>query len=82
MQLAKVFIHFKDGVLDPQGTAVKASLLNSGYEAIKDLRAGKLFEIKLDTDNKSDAEALVKQICEKLLVNPVIEDYEFEILEA
>ena len=80
MKLAKVYIYFKDGVLDPQGAAVKTSLLDSGYDGVKELKVGKLLEIKLDVKNEKDAEVLVKEMCEKLLVNPVIEDYKFEIL--
>jgi len=82
MKLVKITTYFKDGVLDPQGTAIKEKLLDSGYEAVKELKAGKVFEITLDVEDEEKARALVKEICKKLLVNPVIEDYKFEIVEA
>ena len=82
MKLAKVTISFKDGVLDPQEAAVKAKLLESGYKAIKEMKQLKQFEIKLNVENEEEAEVIVREICEKFLANPVIEDYKFEIMEV
>jgi len=73
----KVQVHttLKEGVLDPQGKAVKSALDNLGFTGIKKIKQGKLFDIDLDTDNKEEAEKLTKEICKVLLANMVIEDY-------
>jgi len=76
---AKIHVRFKSGVLDPQGTTVKGALKHLGFENVEDVRIGKLIEIKLDTADEKDAEERVKAMCEKLLANPVIEDYSFEL---
>ncbi len=65
----------KKDVLDPQGKVVGQTLKNMGYKNIIDVRQGKYFEIELENTDKDSAEKLVKEICEKLLTNVVIEDY-------
>lgn len=82
MFLAKVYINYKTGVLEPQGSAIKATISDSGFDNVKDVQSGKFYEVKIDVQNKAQAEATVKKLCETVLVNPVIEDYEFEIMEA
>jgi phosphoribosylformylglycinamidine synthase len=81
MYLAKIYVRFKAGVLDPQGTAIKGALKHLGFETVEDVRVGKLIEIKLKTGDRREAEFQIKDMCEKLLANPVIEDYHFEIME-
>lgn len=76
---ARIHVRFKSGVLDPQGTAIKGALKHLGFEDVEDVRVGKLIEIKLDAASKKDAEGQIKAMCEKLLANPVIEDYSFEL---
>ena len=77
----KIFISFKEGVLDPQGKAVERSLHSLGYQEIRDVRMGKYLEIELETSSREAAEARIREMCDKLLANPVIEDYRFEIQE-
>ena len=77
-----VYITYKDGVLDPQGKAVEQSLHSMGYGGVEEVRMGKYLEFKLNASSRSEVEAQVQQMCEKLLANPVIEDYRFEIEEA
>ena len=78
--LAKIYVTLKRGVLDPQGKAVQHSLESLGYNEVKDIRLGKYMEVRLDDMNGDEAEARIQQMCEKLLANPVIEDYRFEII--
>ena len=76
---AKVFVTLKKGVLDPQGKAVGDALASMGYSEVKGLRIGKFIEVELDTSSKQDAEKSLKEMCEKLLANTVVEDYRVEI---
>jgi len=66
-------------VLDPQGKAVERSLHTLGYQEVRDVRMGKYLEIELDAASRGAAEARLREMCDKLLANPVIEDYRFEI---
>jgi phosphoribosylformylglycinamidine synthase subunit PurS len=75
----KIFVSFKDGVLDPQGKAVERSLHSLGYQEVRDVRMGKYMEIEMEAPSRQTAEARVREMCDKLLANPVIEDYKFEI---
>jgi len=75
----KIFVLFKDGVLDPQGKAVERSLHTLGYQEVRDVRMGKYFEIELQAGSRQGVEARIREMCDKLLANPVIEDYRFEI---
>jgi phosphoribosylformylglycinamidine synthase PurS subunit len=77
----KIFISFKDGVLDPQGKAVERSLHSLGYEEVRDVRMGKYLEIELEASSREAAATRAREMCDKLLANPVIEDYRFEIQE-
>ena len=70
-----VTVTLKKDVLDPQGKVVKQTLKNMNYKSIKNVRQGKYFEIDLDENDKSTAEKITEEICEKLLTNTVIEDY-------
>ena len=76
---ATVNVFLKDGVLDPQGKAAHHALDSLGFDGVSDVRIGKQIIIKLDTDDKAKAEAEVKEMCETLLANTVIEDYSIEI---
>ncbi len=77
----KVFVSLKDGVLDPQGKAVERSLHALGYREVQDVRMGKYIEFNLNALSRDDAEVRVHEMCQKLLANPVIEDYRFEVQE-
>ena len=75
----KIFVSLKQGVLDPQGKAIERSLHTLGYHEVGNVRAGKYLELELDASSRDDAELRIREICDKLLTNPVIEDYRFEI---
>lgn len=77
---AKVTITLKNGVLDPQGKAIGSALGGLGFDGIGDVRQGKVIEIKLDETNADAARAQVEEMCKKLLANPVMENYQIEIL--
>ena len=74
---ARVHVMLKDGVLDPQGEAVKAALGTLGFQGINDVRQGKVIE--LDLADGTD-EGMLAEMCEKLLANTVIESYRVEVL--
>jgi phosphoribosylformylglycinamidine synthase PurS subunit len=78
---AVVYVKLKDGVLDPQGSTILRALENMGYQGIKDVRSGKVFEITIKQNQGKKTEELIDEICRKLLTNPVIEKYNFEILK-
>ncbi len=82
-QLARavVYVKLKDGVLDPQGSTVQRALENMGYHGIKEIRTGKVFEIAFQQGQDKKPGELIDEICRKLLTNPVIEKYNFEILK-
>jgi phosphoribosylformylglycinamidine synthase len=75
----KVFVSLKSGVLDPQGKAIERSLHALGFPEVKDVRAGKYIELELEGESRDTAESRIREMCDKLLANPVIEDYRFEI---
>jgi phosphoribosylformylglycinamidine synthase subunit PurS len=76
---AKVKVTLKTGVLDPQGKAIAGALGSLGFSGINDVRQGKYFEIDLAETDKTKAQTAVKAICEKLIANTVIENYEIEL---
>ncbi len=76
---AKVYVTLKEGVLDPQGSAVMGALKSMRFSEVSDVRIGKFMEIELDADSKEAEERRLKDMCEKLLANTVIEDYRIEI---
>jgi phosphoribosylformylglycinamidine synthase subunit PurS len=79
---ARVFVTLKRGVLDPQGKAVAHGLRSLGFAGVEDVRIGKYLELTLGTGPREDAEQRVREMCEKLLANTVIEDFRFEIEEG
>ncbi len=78
----KIYITLKKGVLDPQGKTVQDALHSMGYKGTDKLRIGKYMEMELNDTSPEEAEKSVKEMCEKLLANPVIEDYRFEVEAA
>ena len=70
-----VTVTLKKDVLDPQGKVVKQTLKNMGYENIENIRQGKYFEIEINENDENKTKKIVKEFCEKLLANTVIEDY-------
>ena len=76
-----VNISLKEGVLDPEGQAIKSSLNNLGFENCRDVRTGKQIVLNFNQNNAPETLSPAKQMCEKLLVNTVIENYEINILK-
>lgn len=77
---ARVHITLRDGVLDPQGEAVRHALGALGFDGVNGVRQGKVIELDLADDDKTAAEARVREMCDKLLANTVIENYAVEIV--
>jgi phosphoribosylformylglycinamidine synthase subunit PurS len=76
---AKVKVTLKNGVLDPQGKAIEGALGSMGFGGVNGVRQGKYFEIDLAETDKAKAEAAVKAMCDKLIANTVIENYQIEL---
>jgi phosphoribosylformylglycinamidine synthase len=78
---ANVYITLKNGVLDPQGRAVKEALTSLDFKELKDLRIGRFMELEVDADTPEEAKQRVTEMCKSLLANPVIEDYRIEVAQ-
>lgn len=77
----KIFVSLKNGVLDPQGKAIERSLHTLGYTEVGDVRVGKYLEVEVNAASRAEAESRVREMCDKLLANTVIEDYRYEVEE-
>ncbi len=73
---AVIHVTLKPDVLDPQGKAIQNASAALGYDAVKSVRQGKLFEVELDAQEAAAAKRLLTELSKKLLSNPVIEDFE------
>lgn len=74
----RVLVTPKEGVLDPRGRAVQRSLHDLGYDSVADVRTGQVIHLELSTTDPDEALRQAREMCEKLLANPVIESYELE----
>jgi len=81
MYLAKVYVTPKPAVNDPQGVTVQGALHSLGYAAVKQVRVGKYLEVQIDAPSQAAATSQAEEMCRKLLANPVIEDFRFEVVE-
>lgn len=79
---ARIIVRPRREILDPQGKAIRNALERSGFAGIRDVRAGKSFEIEFDDPAPVDAQVFLRRMCDRLLVNAVVEDFEIEILPA
>jgi phosphoribosylformylglycinamidine synthase len=79
MYLAKVYITLKPTVNDPQGLTIKGALHNLGFNSVEDIRAGKYIEVRIKTNGLTKAKEQMNDMCHKLLANPVIENYSFDL---
>jgi phosphoribosylformylglycinamidine synthase PurS subunit len=77
----RVLVSFKESVLDPQGQAVKNALLTLGYDFVKDVRQGKVFEIELNNISRKEINKIIPEISHRVLSNPIIEKFEWEIIK-
>jgi len=76
---ARVFVTLKNGVLDPQGKAIGHALNNLGFSSVGEVRQGKMIEIEISEKDEGKARASLREMCEKLLANTIIEKYEIEL---
>lgn len=81
MRKVKVYVTLKENVLDPQGSAALHALHSLDYKSVSDVRIGKYMELVVD-ETQGNIDDVVKEMCEKILSNPVIEDYTYEIGEV
>ncbi|MGN9863895.1 phosphoribosylformylglycinamidine synthase subunit PurS [Bacillus swezeyi] len=81
MYRVKVYVSLKESVLDPQGSAVQHALHSMSYKEVQEVRIGKYMELTIEKSDR-DLDVLVKEMCEKLLANTVIEDYRYEVEEV
>lgn len=79
---AKVRVTLKTGVLDPQGKAIENTLSSLGFDGVSDVRQGKYIELELSDADEATARKAVEAMCEKLLANTVIENYDIELDSA
>ena len=77
--LARVEITLKPTVNDPQGLTIRGGLHLLGFKSVQEVRAGKYLELTLEAASQDEAEAQVREMCDKLLANPVIEQYRFTV---
>ncbi|MCC6544039.1 MAG: phosphoribosylformylglycinamidine synthase subunit PurS [Nitrospirae bacterium] len=79
MLKARVYVTLKNGILDPQGKAVKHSLKTLGYASVADVRIGKYIELSFDDTSGENLDSQIKEMCNKLLANTIVEDFRYEI---
>ena len=77
---ARIKIMLKNGVLDPQGEAIKHALNNIGFESVIGVRQGKVIELDIEGSDKNQVRSQIENMCNKMLANTVIENFEIEIL--
>ncbi|HVT60894.1 MAG TPA: phosphoribosylformylglycinamidine synthase subunit PurS [Thermoanaerobaculia bacterium] len=79
---ARVTVYPRREILDPQGKAIRDALSRIGFEGVLEVRAGKSFEVRLGHDDRPRAEQQLREMCQKLLANTVVEDYTVEIVNG
>jgi phosphoribosylformylglycinamidine synthase subunit PurS len=82
MFVARVYVTLKPTVNDPQGLTIRGGLHALGFSGVESVRAGKYMEIRVEAPDRAQADAQVTEMCRKLLANPVIEDFRFELEPA
>jgi phosphoribosylformylglycinamidine synthase PurS subunit len=78
---ARVVVTLKSGILDPQGKAIEGALKSLGIEGVASVRQGKVFDVEIAGNNRTQAEATLKAAAEKLLANTVVENYKIEVAD-
>lgn len=79
MYLARIRVTLRKSILDPQGKAVEQAIATLGAKGVNGVRIGKYVEIRVDAASAEDAQRVTENVCQKLLANPVMEDYAFEL---
>lgn len=82
MLTAEIHVTLKELVLDPQGTTLKRSMETMGYKNIEEVRMGKFIQVRFNSDDRKEVEEKVKEMCQKILSNPVIEQYSYSLTEG
>jgi phosphoribosylformylglycinamidine synthase subunit PurS len=80
--LARIHVTLKPGVNDPQGLAIAGGLRQLGFSGVEEVRAGRYLEVRLSALDRGTAERAVEEMCQRLLANPVIERYDYEVTEG
>ena len=81
MFLARIEVTLKPTVNDPQGNTVQGALASLGFDGVRSVRVGRYIEVRLTAESVASAERQVDEMCQKLLANPVIEQYRFQVSE-
>ena len=81
MFLARIYVTLKPTVNDPPGLTIRGGLHSLGFTSVQSVRSGKYMEIKIEAASRADADAQVAEMCRKLLANPVIEDFRYDLEE-
>jgi phosphoribosylformylglycinamidine synthase len=81
MAKVKIYVSPKKGILDPQGKAVESALISLDYKNVSNVRIGKYIELEMTGDRGQTTGKQIEEMCKKLLTNPIIEDYRFEVGE-
>lgn len=76
---SRIVVTLRKSILDPQGKAVEQGLHSLGYPDVANVRIGKFIELNIATDSKEEAERLTLEVCQKLLANPIMEDFSFTV---
>ncbi len=82
MYQSKITVTLRKSILDPQGKAVEHGIHSLGFDKVEDVRIGKFIELTLDTASKKEADEVTREVCRKLLANPVMEDFSFVVEET
>ena len=77
----KIYVNLKRGVADPEGITIKDALYSLNYKEVEEVRMGKYIQLQIKGTNKEKVEGKVNEMCKKILVNPVIEEYTYQIEE-
>lgn len=81
MYKATIAVTLRPSILDPQGKTTQHALHNLGYDAVTEVRIGKHIEVSIDVEDANEARRIAEEACDKVLANPVMEDYEIELAE-
>ncbi|HTR80864.1 MAG TPA: phosphoribosylformylglycinamidine synthase subunit PurS [Bacteroidota bacterium] len=79
---SRIVVTLRKSILDPQGKAVESAAHTLGFTTVRDLRIGKHIEFSLESSTKEEAERITEEVCKKLLANPVMEDYSYNVEHA
>jgi phosphoribosylformylglycinamidine synthase len=77
--LSRILVTLRKSILDPQGKAVAHAISTMGVKSVKEVRMGKYIEITFDGSSEAETRQATEEVCKKLLANPVMEDYRFEV---